>query len=339
MVEKINPTDGAVFRQLRRNHHLTLAQVADAHNSIAFISKFEQGRSNISFARLSHLLFRINISVEEFVFIRDLQAGAVPSMAHTRFVYNTLVHRDFEEVIANQDRLGFENPTLADYQYLLKQEKVWQKRYEHDHNRQTQFELISIQIFRLTMIDRVKPPDQPSPFKNVTDAMAQLQERAKPLVSYLYSVETWNYFELYWFRHLMVALPAETIQNLLPIAMKRSEKYHAFNQIGNLRIQTLFSAFTVFINTRHLTDAKKVLTTAEKILHDTNDLSNSALLLFLRGWYQAVIGQTTAGYELCQQAISLEHILDQPTQERWLRYLLKVVRINIKDPQGGAYFL
>lgn len=339
MVEKINPTDGTVFRQLRRNHHLTLEQVADAHNSIAFINKFEQGRSNISFARLSHLLFRINISVEEFVFIRDLQAGAVPPAANSRFVYNTLIHRDFEAILALQDSLSVDHPTLADYDYLLKQEKAWQKRYENDHNRQTQFELISIQIFRLTLIDRVKPPDQPSPFKNVTDAMVKLQELARPLVSYLYSVETWNYFELYWFRHLMVALPVETIQNLLPLAMKRSEKYQAFNQIGNLRIQTLFSAFTVFVNTRHLTAAKKVLTTVEKFLHDTNDLSNSAILLFLRGWYQAVIGQTSAGFEMCQQAISLEHILDQPTQERRLRYLLKVVHINIKDPQGGAFFM
>ncbi len=75
MVEKIDPTDGAVFRQLRLNHHQTLAQVADDQNSIAFISKFEQGKSNISFSRLSHLLFRINMSVEEFLFIRDLQAG------------------------------------------------------------------------------------------------------------------------------------------------------------------------------------------------------------------------------------------------------------------------
>lgn len=37
MVEKIKATDGAVFRQLRHNHQLTLAQVADDHNSIAVL--------------------------------------------------------------------------------------------------------------------------------------------------------------------------------------------------------------------------------------------------------------------------------------------------------------
>ncbi|WNX08642.1 Rgg/GadR/MutR family transcriptional regulator [Lacticaseibacillus rhamnosus] len=263
MVEKIDPTDGAVFRQLRLNHHQTLAQVADDQNSIAFISKFEQGKSNISFSRLSHLLFRINMSVEEFLFIRDLQAGIVPPLKDSEFTYNTLIHRDFEAVLAFQDRFSSEEPTLADYRYLLKQEKIWQQRYAQDHNRQTQFEFITIRIFRLTMIDRVKPPEQPSPFTNVEDAMAQLQALAKPVVSYLYTVEVWNYFELYWFRHLMVALPSKTIHNLLPLAIKRSEKYRAFNQIGTLRVKTLFSAFTVFINARQLPDAKKALTTTE----------------------------------------------------------------------------
>ena len=339
MVEKIDPTDGAVFRQLRLNHHQTLAQVADEQNSIAFISKFEQGKSNISFSRLSHLLFRINMSVEEFLFIRDLQTGIVPPLKDSEFTYNTLIHRDFEAVLAFQDRFSSEEPTLADYRYLLKQEKIWQQRYAQDHNRQTQFEFITIRIFRLTMIDRVKPPEQPSPFTNVEDAMAQLQALAKPVVSYLYTVEVWNYFELYWFRHLMVALPIETIHNLLPLAIKRSEKYRAFNQIGTLRVKTLFSAFTVFINARQLPDAKKALTTAEQLLYDANDLANSALLLFLRGWYQAVAGQTADGFELCQQAISLEHILDQPRQERWVRYLLKFIHQNIADPESSALFL
>jgi hypothetical protein len=42
---------------------------------------------------------------------------------------------------------------------------------------------------------------------------------------------------------------------------------------------------------------------------------------------------------LCQQAISLEHILDQPRQERWLRYLLKFIHQNIADPESSALFL
>ena len=137
----------------------------------------------------------------------------------------------------------------------------------------------------------------------------------------------------------MVALPVETIQNLLPLAIKRSEKYQTFNQIGTLRVKTLFSAFSVFINARQLPDAKEALVTAEQLLHDANDLANSALLLYLRGWFQAVIGETDAGFELCQQAISLERILDQPRQERWLRYLLKIVHQNVIDPESSAFFL
>ncbi|WNO52013.1 hypothetical protein RNZ42_05270 [Lacticaseibacillus paracasei] len=78
----------------------------------------------------------------------------------------------------------------------------------------------------------------------------------------------------------MVALPTATIQNLLPLAIKRSEKYRAFNQIRNIRIRTLFAAFSVFINDRQLTDAKKALDTAKTLLHDSDDLTNAAMLLF-----------------------------------------------------------
>lgn len=339
MVEKIKATNGAVFRQLRHNHQLTLAQVADDHNSIAFISKFEQGKSNISFSRLTHLLSRINISVEEFVFIRDLQSGVVPTSNDPNFVYNTLTHRAFVEVLDYQNRFSTQEPTPADYAYFLKKEQEWQARYAQDHNRQTRFELISIQLFRLTMIDRVKQLNQPSPFKSVADAMAQLQALAKPVVSYLYSVETWNYFELYWFRHLMVALPTATIQNLLPLAIKRSEKYRAFNQIRNIRIRTLFAAFSVFINDRQLTDAKKTLDTAKTLLHDSDDLTNAAMLLFLRGWYHVIADQPEIGWELCHQAISLAHILDQPKQEQQLRYSLEFIHQNVNNPEKSAFFL
>ena len=189
------------------------------------------------------------------------------------------------------------------------------------------------------MIDRVKQLNQSSPFKSVADAMAQLQALAKPVVSYLYSVETWNYFELYWFRHLMVALPTATIQNLLPLAIKRSEKYRAFNQIRNIRIRTLFAAFSVFINDRQLTDAKKALDTAKTLLHDSDDLTNAAMLLFLRGWYHVIADQPEIGWELCHQAISLAHILDQPKQEQQLRYSLEFIHQNVNNPEKVAFFL
>ncbi|MGV8048694.1 hypothetical protein PJP07_31310, partial [Mycobacterium kansasii] len=75
--------------------------------------------------------------------------------------------------------------------------------------------------------------------------------------------------------------------------------------IRNIRIRTLFAAFSVFINDRQLTDAKKTLDTAKTLLHDSDDLTNAAMLLFLRGWYHVIADQPEIGWELCHQAISL----------------------------------
>ena len=72
--------DGKLFRQLRKDRGLRLQDVADEVNSVSFISKFEKENSNISFYRLEHLLDQINVSLEEFLYLRD--QAAEPKLYH-----------------------------------------------------------------------------------------------------------------------------------------------------------------------------------------------------------------------------------------------------------------
>lgn len=72
--------DGKLFRQLRKDRGLRLQDVADEVNSVSFISKFEKENSNISFYRLEHLLEQINVSLEEFLYLRD--QAAEPKLYH-----------------------------------------------------------------------------------------------------------------------------------------------------------------------------------------------------------------------------------------------------------------
>ena len=156
MVEKIDPTDGAVFANCGLITTKPLAQVADEQNSIAFISKFEQGKSNISFSRLSHLLFRINMS-SGGVSLHSRSSGRnCPAAQGFGVHYNTLIHRDLEAVLAFQDPLALKNqhwPTIAIY---LSKRKSGSNVTLRITIAKPSSNLSPFRIFRLTMIDRVK---------------------------------------------------------------------------------------------------------------------------------------------------------------------------------------
>ncbi|MDT2598296.1 helix-turn-helix transcriptional regulator [Enterococcus hulanensis] len=65
-----------IFRELRKDRGLSLQDLTDEINSRSFISKFEKGDSKISFHRLEHLLERLNVSMEEFLYLRAKSRGA-----------------------------------------------------------------------------------------------------------------------------------------------------------------------------------------------------------------------------------------------------------------------
>jgi transcriptional regulator with XRE-family HTH domain len=85
--------EGQLFRKLRKDRGLSLEQVADEMNSVSFISKFEKGNSNISMHRLERLLQNINVSFEEFLYLRELDNA--PDLNQTLKVLRGYLTSDF----------------------------------------------------------------------------------------------------------------------------------------------------------------------------------------------------------------------------------------------------
>ena len=57
---------GQVYKSLRKNKNKTLEDVANENISKSFLSKFERGKSDISFSRMTYILKAINVSLSEF---------------------------------------------------------------------------------------------------------------------------------------------------------------------------------------------------------------------------------------------------------------------------------
>lgn len=60
---------GEIFKKLRKEQNISLAQAADGVTTIATLSRWENGQTNLKFEQMFSLLNNINISVLEFISI------------------------------------------------------------------------------------------------------------------------------------------------------------------------------------------------------------------------------------------------------------------------------
>lgn len=325
--------DGETFRQLRKDRGLSLHAVADEINSLSFISKFEKGDSNISFYRLEHLLERINVSMEEFLYVRVQNPGANlyyylsdrPFFMTGKFTFylnqifkcNDEVNesRNFQDAIEQMVELSEEikgETRSAKYLRLLCQllSMSYQLNDDRDQGKQ-----ISIDHF-----------------------FADLQRRSEPVVKYLYNVENWGVFEVLLFRFFQFSFPVETVHQLLGTAVSRTEKEAGVQLMQRMKFELLFGTCATFINFRKLTWAKEVLEETEKLLHDQGDLLNSTKLLFYQGWLKISSGSIVAGKQNCEQSISIFRILKQPSMQRMYEEILQGIMVNQKNHDDSFIF-
>lgn len=314
--------DGEIFRQLRKDRGLSLQDVADEVNSVSFISKFEKGASQISFYRLEHLLERINVSFEEFLYLRIPDADSnmydylsdQPFFMTGKFIfYLNQIFKYNDE--ANQSH-NFKE--AINQMESLKKELLGETRDE---------KFLKLLCQLLTLNYQLNERDQEQP-RDIKKFFATLQELSAPVVKYLYNVENWGVFEVLLFRFFQFSFPVETVHQLLRTAVSRIEKEAGVQLMQRMKFELLFGTCATFINFRKLSWAKEVLVETEKLLHDQSDLSNSTKLLFYQGWVKIMSGAIDEGKQNCQQAISIFRILKQPSMQRMYEELLQGILIN-----------
>lgn len=176
--------EGQLFRQLRRDRGLSIRQVSDELNSVSFISKFEKGNSHISMHRMEHLLENINVTIEEFYYLRapaserELFIGfssTVSYMTAPYFIYlthieminNTKGQQDYEKKIVEMKKLSAELDKSIHWQYYL-------------------------QIFCRLLIESYEANLLAPEEVDSKKIFEQFRLTSRPVVSYLYRVENWG---------------------------------------------------------------------------------------------------------------------------------------------------
>ncbi|MGO2083012.1 Rgg family transcriptional regulator [Vagococcus sp.] len=301
--------EGALFRSLRESRHLTLQQVSDEMNSVSFISKFEKGQSNISLVRFERLLQQINMTVEEFFYLRSLQINPTlnQDLSPLMMYQSSDFYLQLAKVIkinSNTEKTGY--PTAITELTLL-------KNYLKRDVRWQRFLLTYIDILIISMQTNLKRTLPEDNFKYIKDVMTRIKKTSQPISTYLVSVDNWGVFEIILFRLFLFSFPLEQSYTLLKLALKRTEKEIGLPSMKVTRMEIIFSSFSLFVNYRKQEWAKETLDIAEKLLKDKQDCFNNILLIFYQGWYQIIFNSREHGIQKCEQALSLFKILDQPT--------------------------
>lgn len=325
--------DGKLFRQLRKDRGLRLQDVADEVNSVSFISKFEKENSNISFYRLEHLLEQINVSLEEFLYLRD--QAAEPKLYHYLSEQPFFMTGKFTFYLNQIFKSNDEVNASRDFNQGVHQMRELSQTFT-EKNRGEKFLKLLCQLLRLCyQLNDRREQEEPIKLNTFFD---ELQTLSEPVVNYLYNVENWGVFEVLLFCFFQFSFPVETVHQLLRTAVSRIEKEVGVQLMQRMKFELLFGTCATFINFQKLTWAKEVLVETEKLLHDQGDLLNSTKLLFYQGWVKIISGSLKSGKQNCEQAISIFRILKQPTMQRMYEEMLQGIMINQANQEDFIIF-
>lgn len=326
--------EGNLFRKLRKERGVSMGELANEWNSLAFISKFERGNTNISFNRLEHLLKGINVSLEEFLYLR--------SQLDNQTLYHYLSDRPFYlsgEFVAHLNQIFYCNHRAnksADFTQGIKEIHQMETTLGQGSNG-AKFLRILCQMLRLNY--QVNEEQKLGKRSDLEQLFDQLQELSTPIVSYLYKVDNWGVFEVMLFRFFQFGFPVEKTRQLLRIAVTRTQKLEGLQVMQGMRFELLFGTCSTFINFGRFDWAQEVLKEAEELLYDQGDLLNSTKLLFYQGWLKITLGSVEGGKQKCDQALSIFRILQQPEMLREYTEVLSTVLKNDETPETCLVFV
>ncbi|MCO7178022.1 Rgg family transcriptional regulator [Streptococcus gallolyticus subsp. gallolyticus] len=218
---------GKLFKKYRVSRGLTLRDIAEAGISTSQLSRFEQGKTDLTITRLALVLEEMNVPIAEFMHVAgDSQRNHLERLLERIHYYHSV-----------QDIAGLE--------YLLAAERT-------DNTANELFQHLNTILIRIYLHDLSKEDD------DLADELAYLSE-------YLFSVENWGCYELLLFKNAFVAFNHKTFMRLSEELSQRTAVYQDLPANRQLRLDILLNGYLMCIERDELSDAlyfEKQLTAA-----------------------------------------------------------------------------
>ncbi|WP_407892808.1 Rgg/GadR/MutR family transcriptional regulator [Lacticaseibacillus sp. N501-2] len=240
---------GKVFRQLRRERHVTQASLCDGGFTQSALSKFERGVTTLGVDTFFTLLAKINVSPDEFLFIANgYQMDQQTRIREALTAANNI--GDFDTIRSLGAQLAsLPQPTPAD---------------QH------------LQALASACIQLQEATTPEAGLKAATKTLANVR-------AHLIRVETWGVYELRLYTNTLYLYTPEVLVELSTIAAKRWQSFADYPAFGGDLIYMFINTAQCFVNYGDLAHARIALKQAQTKATSRHSVFGLVLCQYLQG--------------------------------------------------------
>ncbi len=266
---------GMLIREFRQSRNLTMKEVCDKDLSVAQLSKFERGVSELTINKLLVILDKLNITIEEFF-------HAEQEFELSEF--DQLIIK-MKELYINRDIDSLKN---------IRDEQL--KKYEQRGVKF--FELNAVMLSAL--------------LKDLDKEGYVSDEREAKLIDHLMEVDIWCNYEIVLFANSISLFTTEALIMLTNEMINNTKYYRVIGKHRMITIQTLTNVILILLEKGETFHSKRFHGIMENLLEtDQYLLYEKNVSKYLGGFYHYSIGDEALGLEMMQESIRIFEMLDR----------------------------
>lgn len=291
---------GATFRQLRRSKRISLERASRDIVTIAFLSKFERGKSDISITNFMLLLDRINVEITEIIHLNQISNG---------------IELDFKTTVSNYYLKG-------DVQHL---QMLQQSKEQHDIDDVESGNLKNVMLEALIC--------------SLTNKKLSAKNQLV-IINHLTNVESWTAFELYLFGNTLFTLPIQNVVVLTNLMYKKGLLYKELqNDNVSSIFRILNNAISYCCDYHYYDDAWHFLKLFQSLIDHPRQLYERMKYLNLKGLLTYLTKDKNKGLNDIRRSLTALRILnDETVYKREVSYLEKILSTSelelVQKPLG-----
>lgn len=268
---------GAVFHELRVSRGLSIVELMDDLVSKSTISRFERMESDITFEKLVHLLNKLKVSMDEFVYLTSEKQQKTSSL---ELLSKTILDND--------------TPALR-------------KLIDNEWTTFTETTDIYSRLIATALECH---------YKSMIGEKVSFNSNLQFLADYFFRCNLWTQFDVVLFSDSMSYLPVDTAIVISKEIAKKTKKFHNNRQSLETIINTLENITLVCLENDRIDDAKKFLAIIDQLDMDETFVLERVILKFVKGIYMIKIGESDEGNRLAEESLNAMHLSEALGFER-----------------------
>lgn len=264
---------GKVFKELRESRNISLRKATGDDFSASLLSRFENGKSEISAQKLFIALENIRANVEELLFLaRGFHQDA----------YSEFRNRIFEAI---------------DPQDLTSLRTLYQREYQQlPFSKDRQQHILNAILIKSYM-------------KTIDETVTLTSEEERVLHDYLFSVEIWGQYELLFFSSCSPLLSVQLLTKYTREMLRKSDFLQGVGKNLNIMHTLLLNAFMSCIEVDDLTNALYFKKQIEKNFFEENETYFRIVYLWAEGLLDSKQGRVKEGQKKMEDAVRIFEML------------------------------